>query len=700
MGYSIGVDVGGTFTDCVVISPDGSIATGKSLSIPDDFSEGVINSIKVAIESLGEKPHKILPQTDYFCHGTTVAENALLTRTGAKAGLITTRGFEDTILIMRGKGRIAGLGEEAITHPVMTDKPIPLIPRKLIEGVLERVDYKGRVLTPISKREVSTAIDRLKKQKVNAIAICLLWSFKNSSHERFVKETIHQMDPSIFVTTSSDLVPVEGEYERTATTAINAYAGPVFSSYLGALTRKLRKNGFKKQLLVMQAYGGVLPASVAVERSVGVIESGPVAGVIASQFLASKLGYQNVIAADMGGTTFKVGLIRSGTFQYANEPTIAQYSMLTPRLDIVSIGAGGGSIASIEPLTGTLRVGPQSAGAKPGPICYGAGGEEPTVTDADLLLGYLNPDYFLGGRMKLQVQKTMRIFEEKLCKALKLDPLQAAEAIYRIANSQMADLIRKVTIERGEDPREFVLFSYGGASPVHSCSYAPELQIAKTIVPATSSVYGAFGVVTSDVIHEYLLSDHLTVPAEPGRVSRIFSDLEASARDALQADGFGSKESTISRLMEIRYRRQVHQLPVPVPQKHRLNSRDLAQVYADFEQLYETTYGPGTAFREAGMEIVHFRVRAVGFARRPPFVKTIGKANGGKASASGRRKVFSEKDEAFVMTPIYDLKGFKPGNKLVGPAVIETPVTTVVVRSDQSAEMDGYRNIILTGEEN
>lgn len=693
--HNVGVDVGGTFTDSVIVGTEGLLATGKALSTPDNFSEGVVNSVTSAADNLGITLARLLEDCDYFCHATTVAENALLTRTGVKAGLITTYGFEDTLLIMRGKGRIAGLGEAAILHPVKTDKPAPLIPRPLIEGVLERVDYKGKILIPLSKAETAKAVSNLVSKDVDAIAVCLLWSFMQPKHEELIKEYIQQNHPDIFVTISSELAPMMGEYERTATTAINAYLGPITARYLKSLIAKLLGHGFKGNLLIMQAYGGLVPVERAVENSVALIESGPVAGVTGSMQLASKIGLSNVIAADMGGTTFKVGIIADRVVQYAVEPVIAQYNILTPRMDVSSIGAGGGSIAWIDPVTRSLRVGPRSAGAQPGPVCYDMGGDEPTVTDADLLLGYLNPKYFLGGSMILNKEKTIAAIEKKLCPYLSMNPQEAAESVYRITNAQMADLIHKVTVEKGHDPREFALFSYGGASPVHCCSYARELGIQKIVIPATASVHCAFGVVISDVVREYALSDRLTVPADPKKVSRTFRKLQNQAYSDLRNEGFKTGQIALNRFLEIRYRRQVHQIPTPLPLVTNLTSKDMELVYAKFEDLYENAYGKGTAFREAGMEIVNFRLRAVGAARKVTSKEAAVEGRDARGALVDKRQIFSPIDEDYLSAPIYRYERLKPGNRVEGPAVIETSVTTIVVDADRVAQMDQLRNIVL-----
>ncbi|MDP2727127.1 MAG: hydantoinase/oxoprolinase family protein, partial [Dehalococcoidia bacterium] len=389
MAYFVGVDTGGTFTDCVIMDGDGKLVLGKSPSTPPDFAVGVLGAVGVAAESMGLTLEDLLQQTVLFTHGTTVATNAMLTRSGARTGLITTEGFEDTIIMMRAIGRVVGLTEEEIKHMVATNKPVPIVPRTLIKGVTERVDYKGAVLRALDKEAARRAIKELVDEGVEAIAVCFLWSFMNPTHEREVLRLIKEMYPGVFASISSDLTPKLGEYERTATAAINAYVGPATSRYIASFSDQLKGKGFAYVPLIMQAYGGCLPADRAVERPVEMIGSGPAGGVIGSKFMAELMGHNNVITTDVGGTSFDVGLIYGGVPELAKEPSIGQYRLMVPSIEIKSIGAGGGSIAWVEPVTNLLKVGPRSAGARPGPVCYDAGGTDPTVTDADLVLGYL-----------------------------------------------------------------------------------------------------------------------------------------------------------------------------------------------------------------------------------------------------------------------------------------------------------------------
>jgi N-methylhydantoinase A len=623
-----------------------------------------------------------------------VATNLLINRSGAKTGLITTKGFEDTILIMRARGRVAGLGDLARVRMVRTDKPEPIVPKPLIKGVRERIDYKGRVVMPLQREDVVRAVTDLADSGVKAIAVSLLWSFSNPIHEKQIREIIRELQPDIHVTISSELSPLLGEYERTATTAINAYLAPATFAYFSALEKSLRNNGLQHRPLISQAYGGSLPIAKAGNQAVTTIASGPVGGVMASRYLGELLGHQNVLTTDVGGTSFDVGLILDGVVEFTNQAIIEQYTYQTPRIEVESIGTGGGSIAWIEPFTGLLKVGPTSAGAVPGPVCYDYGGVEPTVSDADLILGYLNPDYFLGGRVKLNAEKARQALEHKIAKPLDIDPVEAAAAIYDIVNAKMADLIRKTTIERGYDPRDCALFAYGGAGPVHAGVYAEELGVKEVIVPITAAVHSAMGVALSDVIHSYSASDRMVTPAPIDRVNGNFEKLEMRTMEDLIVDGFEDKDILIKRYVGMKYRRQVHELIIPAP-LGKLSEDSLKQLVVDFETMYEKLYGQGAGFREAGIEIATFKVEGIGKLSKPVMAKhPLGPPDSSKA-IKAKRDVFFRKLGRFKKIDIFDMGKLKPGNIIDGPAVVETPVTTIVIHPEQRAEVDPYQNVVI-----
>src|SRR4029077_2834749 len=477
MNYVVGVDIGGILSDCVGVDEAGAVTIGKSLSTPVDFSQGALDAAADAAKHLGLKSvNELLTSTRLFFHACTIGDNTLITRAGAKTGFIMTKGFGETLHKMRGKVA-EGLTENEIAHRSALDKPEPFVPRKLVEEVPERVDYKGTVLIRLNVQEAEQAIERLASKGVESVAVCFLWSIMNDAHEKQLAEILRKKYPNLFFSLSSEVAPYLGEYERTATTVFNAYIGPKISSYLQNLQSTLKTKGLRREPLIMQAYGGVLGIEATCKNAVGIIESGPAGGGVGTRFLGEHIGERNILATDMGGTTFKVSVVRDGVIERDYKPVILRHNILSTKIWVESIGAGGGSIAWIDPETGLLKVGPQGAGALPGPVCYGAGGEEPTVSDADLVLGYLNPDYFLGGRMKLDKAKTLVAIREKVAKPVKMSEVEAAGAIYRIAHSHMSDLIRKARGEKGHDLRSFVLFVFGGAVRVPASRYAAELGI-------------------------------------------------------------------------------------------------------------------------------------------------------------------------------------------------------------------------------
>ncbi len=696
MTYIVGVDIGGTFTDCVVMDEQGTVTLGKALSTPEDFAVGALDAVRDAARNLGlGSETELLRATRCVFHACTIAENTLITRTGPKTGLLTTKGFGDTLLIMRGR-TTEGLTETDAFRASTQSKPEPIIPRSLIEEVSERIDYKGSALIRLEAAEIERAVRELLGRGAESVAIAFLWSLANDAHERALAEFIREHHPSVYLSLSSEVAPFLGEYERTATTAFNAYVGPKIAAYLKRLRTLLLAKGLTHEPLVMQAYGGVLGIDDTCKNAVGTIESGPAAGVMESRFIGAQLGVINILATDMGGTTFKVGVIRDGAVEVDHKPIFMRYQLYLTKIWVESIGAGGGSLVWIDPETGLLKVGPHGAGSSPGPVCYGLGGTEVTVSDADLILGYLNEDCFLGGRMRLDKEKALRALREKIAEPMRMSVAEAASGIYRITNSHISDLVRRATVERGFDPREFTLFAYGGAAPVHAGRYAAELGIKEVVVPLTASVHGAAGLVSSDVIYQFGKSDHLAVPADIERVGENFAGLVRRAIASLRGAGFNDGEITVIRSLDMRYRQQVHELNVPfAPGISELSEPEIEGIYMRFDELYEHTYGPGAGYREAGKEIMAFRVLAIGDLKKPKLRKYPLKMTRGEAALKGERNVYFEGQEDFILTKIYDYGRLAPGSELSGPAIIETPITTIVVNPKDRATVDEFLNVKL-----
>lgn len=700
MSLVIATDVGGTCTDTVIVGEDGAVVIGKALSTPPGFADGVLDSIRNAAAAMQAEPADVFRRASLFIHGSTVVDNTLLERKGARTGLLTTAGFEDTLLVTRGAyGRWSGLSEEGLKHPVATNRPPPLVPFDLVRGVTERVDYKGAVITALDDAEVERLADSLVvEEQVEAIAVSLLWSFANPAHERRIRSLIEARHEGVHVSLSSEAAPVPGEYERTSTTVINAYAGRTASGYLDDLQQLLRRHDYQGPVLVMQGYGGLLPAAQAARRAIHMLECGPVAGVIGSRRLGESMGERNIIAADMGGTTFKVGVIRDGALEYAREPLVDRFHYAAPKIEVASIGAGGGSLVSLEKDTGAPLVGPQSAGADPGPVCYGRGGSQPTLTDVLLLLGYIDPRRFLDGAMDLDAAAAARQFKKLIAEPLGASVEAAAVGIFRVANAQLTDLVHKVTVEQGLDPRDFVLHAFGGSGPMLAGAFARELNVRRIVVPYTASVHCAFGLAGSDVMHDYGVTQTRAAPCPAAEINAIFAPMMDAARKALAQEGFAEDEMDFAWSVGMRYKMQVHEVITPVRAPAPLDEDGAARLLDDFESLYESRYGKGSAYRAAGMEMTRFKLSAAGRIARPGATpQPLGTSDPG-AALNGRRRLFVTGCDEPAPAAVYDFDRLQPGNLIEGPAVIHTPITTIVLQDRQLGRMDGHRNVIIDNE--
>jgi N-methylhydantoinase A len=693
MSYVIAVDSGGTFADCIVVDRAGRVTAAKAPSTPDDFSRGVLDSVARAAEQIGISLEELLAQSNLFGHGTTVATNALLTRSGSKTGLITTRGHEDALIIGRTVQKVAGLSESEITYLVHLDKADPIIPRPLIKGITERVDYKGALIVSLDEDDVRRAVQELAGAECEAIAVSLLWSFLHPAHERRVRAIIHEMYPNIVVSLSHELAPVIKEYERTATTAINAYLGQVTGRYLAALGERLNDDGFKQDPVIMQSSGGVVPVEEAQARAVALLSSGPAGGVIGAVELGKQLGFKDLITTDVGGTSFDVGLVVDGEPQFSLTPVFAKYHTVLPSIDIPSIGAGGGSIAWIEPGTNLLKVGPRSAGAVPGPVCYGAGGTEPTATDANVVLNRLNPDFFLGGTKKLDAAKARAAIEEKIARPLGLTVEEAALGIVNILDAKMADLVRKVSIGRGYDPRDFVLLAFGGAGPLHVGAYASDVGVKEIIIPAHASEFSAWGIAGSDLVNLRQVSEPMIAPFDPARLNAIYAQLENDARVALRREGFADDAMTMRRNIDMRYRGQIHEVRVPMP-SIALTAEVLRQVHQTFEDIYNRKYGQGASYRQAGIEARTYQVRGIGRIPRPAAVRASLNGTDASAAIKEMRSVYFK--GGFILTTIYAREQMRAGQQIFGPAIVEAVDTTALIYPGRMLRIDEYGNLRMS----
>jgi len=692
-GFLVGVDIGGTFTDCVVLGRDGRITATKSPSTPGNFADGMLAALRAAAERAGVPFRNFCREIAVLTHGTTVGTNTLIQRKGARVGLITTRGHEDAIHIMRGSRGVTSRDIRKVVHFPESAKPAPIVPKRLIEGVSERVDCFGEVVVPLNEAEAEAAIRRLVAAGVEAIGICFLWSFKRADHELRLKEMVHDIAPQLFVTCSVEIAPKWGEYERATATALNAYIGPVMSRYLGSLKRELKAAGYARPLQITQCGGGSISVDKAMQSPLLTLDSGPVSGVTGSVYLGRLMGCPNIITTDMGGTSFDVGIIFGGRPAYSFVSNVAQYEYFLPKVDLQAIGSGGGSLARVDPVTKTLQVGPESAGADPGPACYGRGGATATVTDADVVLGVINPDNFLGGRMRLDREKSVAAVR-RVGEPLGLTLMQAAAGIARIAEFKMADLIRRMTVEKGFDPRDFVLFAFGGAGPAHAGVFARELGVRKVIIPQKeiASTWCAFGAASADILHVYEQVDIQVSPFEGKRVNKVLELLEKNAAKQFERDGITPKRRRFAFSLDMRHKGQINEVEVMLPEM-RLAGKFRDSLSRRFYRRYEQLYGRGSSYFDARLEIVTMRLRATAETPRPAL--TVSKrlvSSMNKKTKTGKRTVYWADLKKAVPTPIYDGALLVSGNRIKGPAVVETTDTTVAVPPGCALKVDAYGN--------
>ncbi|HEX9396534.1 MAG TPA: hydantoinase/oxoprolinase family protein [Burkholderiales bacterium] len=697
MSYLVGIDIGGTFTDCAIVDRGGRLLTTKVPSTPPDFAKGMLDALGAGARALGVTLDDFCRDIDFLSHGTTVGTNTIIQKRGAKVGLITTRGHEDAIHIMRGSRGYGGRDIRKVVHFPETSKPVPIVPKKLIRGVSERVDCFGEIVVALNEQETERAIRDLVGEGVDAIAICFLWSFRNPRHELRVKELVRKMKPGLFVTCSFDIAPKWGEYERVTATALNAYLGPVMTGYLDSLDKSLKHLGYGHGLQITQCGGGTVPVERAGEAPLLTLDSGPVSGVTASLFLGAAMGEKNVITTDMGGTSFDVAIIHNGKPAYSFISNTDQYEYFLPKIDLQAIGAGGGSLARVNPETRTLTVGPDSAGAFPGPVCYGRGGKMPTVTDAELVLGYLDADNFAGGKMKLDSKAAYREIA-LLGKALGMSPVECAAGICRIVEFHMADVIRKVTVEKGHDPRDFVLFAFGGAGPAHAGVFARELGVKKVVVPQrkAASTWCAFGAAAADVLHIFEHSEILSTPVDASRINKLIAALESKAKALMADEGIAQTRQRFEFSLDVRHKGQINEVEIHLPWMRLPQNYD-ALLRRLFVEKYESLYGRGSALAGATLEIVVCRLRARALTPRPKLVRSRSSSKSIlKNAVLKKRDIYWPDLKKRRPTPVYDGELLVHGNQLKGPAIVETADTTVVVHPGTRLKLDALGNFELT----
>jgi N-methylhydantoinase A len=663
MPLTLALDIGGTFTDLIAFDDrTGAIHQAKTSTTPANLEIGIAECLR--------KSGLPMDQAQAFVHGSTIAINTAIERTGAKTVLITTQGMRDVYRI--------GRGNRPEAYNIFFKRPEPYVPRHLTFEVTERMNAEGQPIVPFDAASANSAAEKAKAAGAEAVAVCFIHAYANPAHELRMGEVLSAIMPTAYRTLSHEVLREYREYERTSTTVLNAYVGPKVSRYLEELERILRDMGFVGRLLIMQSNGGVMAPEVAKAIPVAMMESGPVGGIIAAAEVGKSLGYRNVIAFDMGGTTAKASLVKD------NEPEIAQgyyiggyasgHPVMLPVVDVVEIGAGGGSIAWIDQV-GALKVGPQSAGGEPGPICYGWGGTEPTITDANVVLGRIDASRFLGGEMPLDVDKARAGIAEKVAGPLDLDPVEAALDIVQIAVAMMSLAVRGVSVERGYDPRDFALVACGGAGPVHAAAIARELHIPSVIVPRLPAHFSALGMLLTDLRHDYVRTYYKALAeCDFSEIRKIFGELVEHGRQTLAEEGMAPETMTFHHFLDIRYIGQEFWIQVPVSPEH-VAAGDREAVRHAFDELHDRRYGHRAT--DEPVEVVNVRITAVGRGSKPSFPPLP--VSGDGEALAGRRDVYLSDAQRSVSCPIYDRDKLRAGQTIAGPAIVEEYASTTLL---------------------
>jgi len=712
--YIIYTDTGGTFSDAVIVSADGTFVEGKALTTPDNLEECFFSCVEDAASRLNKSLDEVLANTEILGYGTTAGTNTILTRSGAPdLGFITTRGFEDTTMIGRAAGRWAGRHPVESIHIPTTDRPEPLVPRERIRGVTERIDSSGNEVIPFYEDEARQAVKELLDKNVHGIAVSFLWSFLNDEHERRMKEIIEEMSPGLPVALSSETVLLIRESSRANSTIVNLYIGSEVKKLLERVKERLQRHNYKKPLLVMQAAGGLSRSEVV--KPITTLHSGPVGGLVGVEYFRELYGYSNLMGSDVGGTSFDVCVVPESGALYVREPVVANFVLSNPMREIISIGAGGGTIAYVDKVTEVLHVGPMSSGSKPGPACYGRGGTNPTVTDADVVTGRIDPDYFLGGSMKLDKDAAIKAIKEKIADPLCMDVEEAASGIITIVDTIMANTLASTLRIRGLDPAKFTLLAFGGAGPTHCAGYSAGIDFERVIVFPYSSTFSAFGASTGDIYHRYESSPYFVVPQMScnvvsnkfeietlegipsesiERYNKIVETLLDRAYKDMDEEGFSKEEVQVNFILEMRYGGQLHEVTAS-PKAIKINTvKDFQMILEAFEEEYERLYTRGAMAPEFGVEIITAVVEISAKTSRPTLVKMPFVGEDASKAHKGARQVWFGSD--YVETKIYEMNELTHGNLVSGPAIIESVDTTFVVPEDRTIRVDEYHNLVMT----
>jgi len=677
MRYRIGIDVGGTFTDLLLLDTDGNAYTYKTSTTPDDPAVGLLNGLNEMAVDRDLSLSEFVQTIDVIVHGTTVATNAVLTGNGLPTALLTTEGFRDALQMRRG------IREAQYDNRYTA--PEPLVPRYRRRTARERMDYQGQVRVALNESDVLDAVVSFRDSGVAAVALCFMHAHANSAHEDQAALILRRELPELYLSVSSELLPQIRFYDRTSTTVLNAYVGPLVQRYLESLTRKLSELGFEGALLIMQSNGGVATPDVTMNVAAGTLLSGPAAGPVAGLRYVEPHGYNDCITVDMGGTSFDTALIVNRQPLVITDGRINGHLLALPMLDIHTIGAGGGSIGWID-AGGFLRMGPQSAGAVPGPACYGRGGEQPASTDADLVLGYLNPNYFLGGKLDLYLDKARAAINQYVAKSLGMSIEEAAAGMFAVINNNMADGIREISVQRGHDPRDFPLVVAGGAGPIHAAVIAQELEIPLLIIPRASSIFCAAGMLMSDLKHDYVRTYPTALATlDEGHLRELRSTMETEARQTLSGEHISPERYHLLFSLDLRSVGQFHEVNVPVS-AHEIESFDRQAITTRFHARHDQLYGYSVP--DTPLELVSIRLTAIGETDKPRFPQQERQPSSSEHALSGKRPVYLPDTQAFEAVPVYNGDALNYGNRVTGPAIIEQVTTTIFVPSEYEVMCD------------
>lgn len=678
--YRIGIDVGGTFTDVTLLNSEtGKYYTYKLSSTPYDQSVAIMNGVKEILELYNIPASEI----SYFGHGTTVATNMIIERKGAKTALLTTRGFGDILEI--------GRQVRPSLYNLFEDKPETLVKRSLRREVSERIMSDGSVLEKVNPDEVVEILSDLKAQGVESLAVCFLFSFLNNENEKLVEECIKKVWPEVYYSISSSILPEFREFERLSTTVINSYLGPKMKLYINNLQKRVKEVGITVEPYITQSNGGVMSISSTIETPVQTALSGPSAGVCGAIYVAASAGIKNIITYDMDGTSTDVSLVINGVAEYTTKRKVCGLPSGVPMIDVHAVGAGGGSIAHIDN-AGALKVGPESAGATPGPACYGLGGENPTVTDANLVLGRINPKYFLGGRMKINAELAKKAIDEKIASKLCMTTHEAAQGIISVVNSNMARAIRVITVERGYNPSDFTLVAYGGAGPLHAVHLAQDMGIRTVLIPPTPGTLCALGLLTADIKKNYVKTCILNYDgATPEQINNIFDSLVAAGNAWLASENVPEENRKFRNIIEMRYIGQNYELQVDAP-SNGFTRKEFDELKNKFFMEHEKSYGYYNP--TAPIQLVNFRSEAIGVVSKPQLSKLDHITTDISTALIENRDVFFA-ETGKVSCPVYDRSKLGQINHVDGPCIIEQMDSTTVIPPHTSFKVDCYGNIIV-----